>query len=162
MRRSAPPILDFAINPNFAQLSVVRGAAESYLGRCDQSEADVQQAMRLSPRDPLMMFWHLQLAVAEFCLGHLDAAIDASYKAIEAGNRTFVPHLFLAADYALEGKMDEAKPALAEALRLNPKLTVKSVRPDASACPECLTKYIEGLRKAGLPEEWARALHLPS
>ena len=45
--------------------------------------------------------------------------------------------------------MDEAKPALAEARRLNPNLTVKW----AIAHSPNLPKQFEGLRKAGLPEE---------
>jgi hypothetical protein len=55
----------------------------------------------------------------------------------------------LAAAYALEGKTDEAKTALAEARRLNPKLTVKW----AIAHMPNLPPVFEGLRKAGLPEE---------
>jgi hypothetical protein len=53
------------------------------------------------------------------------------------------------AAYALEGKMDEAKSALAEARRLNPSYTVKWDREHAEDIP---TRR-EGLRKAGLPEE---------
>ena len=36
-----------------------------------------------------------------------------------------MPYSVLAAAYALDGKIDEAKSAMAEARRLNPKLTVK-------------------------------------
>jgi hypothetical protein len=64
-------------------------------------------------------------------------------------SRAFAPYLDLAAVYALEGKMDEAKLDLAEARRLNPRLTVKwlqTVAPD-------LPPLFEGLRKARLPEE---------
>ena len=63
-------------------------------------------------------------AMAELDQGHFDAAIDEYHKAIDAGFRSFYLTQFTAA-YALEGKMDEAKTALAEARRLNPKLTVK-------------------------------------
>ena len=45
--------------------------------------------------------------------------------------------------------MDEAKTALAEARRLNPKLTVKWLQ---SVGPSIPALY-DGLRKAGLPEE---------
>ena len=45
--------------------------------------------------------------------------------------------------------MDEAKPRLAEARRLNPDLTVKW----AIAHSPNLPKAFEGMRKAGLPEE---------
>ena len=45
--------------------------------------------------------------------------------------------------------MDEAKITLAEARRLNPKLTVKWLQ---SAAPN-IPALFDGLRKAGLPEE---------
>ena len=62
---------------------------------------------------------------AELGLGHFDAAIDEYHKAIDAGWRAYQPYRGLAAAYALEGKMEEAKSALAEARRLNPQLTLK-------------------------------------
>jgi adenylate cyclase len=55
----------------------------------------------------------------------------------------------MAGAYALQGKMEEAKSVLAEALRANPKLTLKMLT-DRSLVPPALA---EGLRKAGLPEE---------
>ncbi len=45
--------------------------------------------------------------------------------------------------------MDEAKDALAEARRLNSKLTVKWRIEHSSGVPA----VVDGLRKAGLPEE---------
>jgi len=55
----------------------------------------------------------------------------------------------LAAAYALEGKMDEAKSALVEARRINPRLHLKLSSEHAADIPTRL----EGLHKAGLPEE---------
>ena len=81
--------------------------------------------------------------------GHYDAAIDEIHKAIEAGFRNYIPYAVLAASYALKGKMDKAKSALAEARRLNPNLTVKWFIAHSPNVP----KAIEGVRKAGLPEE---------
>ena len=51
--------------------------------------------------------------------------------------------------HANAGKVDEAKAALAEARRLNPKLTVKWMIERSAGVPGVL----DGLRKAGLPEE---------
>ena len=76
--------------------------------------------MRLSPRDPLIGIFHVILGDAELGLGHFDAAIDEYHKAIDAGYPVFYAYSNLAAAYALAGKMDEAKTALAEARRLNP------------------------------------------
>jgi adenylate cyclase len=137
-----------AINSNSAHLHKTRGLAENYLGRFEQARSDLMQAIRLSPRDPEMDWWYLILAEAELGLGHLDATIDEAQKAIDAGDRTSSPYLELAAAYALSGKMDEAKSALAEARRLNPNLTVKWMIERWPATPG----MFDGLRKAGLPE----------
>ncbi len=138
-----------AVNPNFAPLYSSRGVAETSLGSFEQAESDVRQAMRLSPRDPRMGTWLFYIGDAELEQGHYDAAIDELHKAIETGFRPYIPYAMLAAAYALDGKMDEAKSALAEARRLNPNLTVKW----AIAHSPNLPKQFEGLRKAGLPEE---------
>ena len=138
-----------AINPNYARLYGVRSSAKSSLGQFEQAKSDAQQAMRLSPRDPLIGVFHVHSGDAELGLGHFDTAIDEYHNATEFGFRPFFVYADLAAAYALEGKMDEAKTALAEARRLNPKLTVKSLQSFAPNIPA----LFDGLRKAGLPEE---------
>ena len=138
-----------AIDPNYALLYARRSTAETYLRQFEQAKADVQLAMRLSPRDPTLSQWHNFMADAELGLGHLDAAIEECNKAIDAGYRTFYPYLNLAAAHALKGDMDEAKTALTEARRLNPKLSVKWL----SVHKPVLQPAFESLRKAGLPEE---------
>jgi adenylate cyclase len=138
-----------AINPNFAPLYSSKGVAENSLGRTEAARSDLQTAMRLSPRDPSLGFWHVQLGDVELNSGHLDAAIDEYHMAIDDGFRTFIPYGNIAAVYALQGKMEEAKPFLAEALRLVPHLTVKWFIAHAPNYPI----LFEGYRKAGVPEE---------
>ena len=137
-----------AINPDDPPLYRARGSAELALGRYEQAITDVQQAIRLSPRDPRIGLWLENLGDAELGLGHLDAAIDEYHKAIDAGWRAYQPYRGLAAAYALDGKMEEAASALAEARRLNPQLTLKWLQSHSFSIPPLL----EGLRKAGLPE----------
>jgi adenylate cyclase len=138
-----------AVNPSDALLHAARGLAEDFLGHFDQGISEVRQAMRLSPRDPNTGAWHNFASLAELGLGHFDAAIEESNKAIDAGYRVFPPYVQLAVAYALEGKLAEAKVALAEARRVNPKLTVKLMRELDPDFPW----MSEGLRKAGLQEE---------
>ena len=138
-----------AINPNFAPLYSPKATAENSLGRTEAARSDLQTAMRLSPRDPSLGFWHVQLGDVELNSGHLDAAIDEYHIAINDGFRTFIPYGNIAAVYALQGKMEEAKPFLAEALRLVPHLTVKWFIAHAPNYPI----LFEGYRKAGVPEE---------
>jgi tetratricopeptide (TPR) repeat protein len=105
--------------------------------------------MRLSPRDPRIGVWYLQIGSAELEQGHYDVAIDDLHKSLDAGYRAYMVYGNLAAAYALAGKMDEANSALAEARRLNPGLTVKW----AIAHSPNLPRAFEGMRKARLPEE---------
>ena len=136
-----------AINPNFVLLLSPRAAAENSLGRFEQAKADCERAMRLSPRDPFSGVFRLWIGAAELGLGHFEAAVDAFRKAINSGYRPFFVYSSLAAAYAQAGKMDEADAALAEARRLNPKLTVKwYVARGVNAA------LIDGVRKAGLAE----------
>jgi adenylate cyclase len=137
-----------AINPSSAILLATRANVETYLRRFEQAKSDLQQAMRLSPRDPRLGQWHNFTADAELGSGHFDVAIDESNKAIDAGYHAFYAYLNLAAAQALIGKIDEASTALAEARRLNPKLSVKWLNDHKPI----LQPAFDALRKAGLPE----------
>ena len=105
--------------------------------------------MRLSPRDPSMGLWQTEMGDVELAAGHVRMAIDQYERALHGGYRIYWVHANLAACYALEGRMEEAKSALAEARRLNPELTVKWYKDHTMDIPN----WSEGLRKAGLAEE---------
>ena len=137
------------VNPNLAILYSARAIAEISLGRFDQGKIDARQAIRLSPRDPLIGLWHVQIAGAELGLRHFQAVIDEDHAGIDGGYRSYQAYSGMAAAYALSDRMDEAQTALAEARRLNPKLTVKWLVGHSLNIPP----WFEGLRKAGLPEE---------
>jgi adenylate cyclase len=138
-----------AIDPNFVLLLVPRALAEISLGRFEQAKTDAERAMQLSPRDPYIGMFHDITGIAEFGLGHLDSAIDEHHKAIDSGFRPYIVYANLSAAYAQAGKMAEAKTALAEARRLNPRLTVKWLTEHFLNVPA----QLDGLRKAGLAEE---------
>jgi adenylate cyclase len=138
-----------AIDPNNASLLATRSIAQTYLRQFEQAKSDVQQAMRLSPRDPALSQWHNFLADAEIGLGNLNAAIEEANKAIDGGYRVFYAYLNLAVAHALKGDMDEARAPLAEARRLNPKLSIRWL----TERKPVLEPAFDVLRKAGLPEE---------
>lgn len=137
-----------AIDPNNAALYNARGYSKINLGQFDEAKSDILKAIQFSPRDPQMGLWRGNLADAEMGLGNYDAAIDQLRRAIDTGFRTSYIYRGLAAAYALAGKTEEAKTALAEALKFSPNLTIKSVE-RTNPVPVVL----EGLRKAGLKEE---------
>jgi tetratricopeptide (TPR) repeat protein len=127
----------------------VMARAEGSLGHCEESLAHIKEAFMLSPRDPQSALWHVDVGMAEFCRGRLDAAVEELQRAVDGGFRTDFSYAFLAAAEAQLGHDAEAKSAMAEARRLNPQMTLKTTRAHMPALPQVL----EGLRKAGLPEE---------
>jgi adenylate cyclase len=137
-----------AVNPNNHDFYHTRAGAEISLGHFDEAKSDLQQAIRLSPHDPLMTVMTTQFGDIEIGSGRPEAAIIEYRKSLDAGDHTYWNYANLAASYALLGKMDEAKPYVAETLRLNPSFTIKWFREHAEDIP----KRTEGLRKAGFAE----------
>jgi adenylate cyclase len=138
-----------AVNPNNHDFYHTRAGAEISLGHFDEAKSDLQQAIRLSPHDPLMTVFTTQLGDIEIGSGRPEAAIVEYRKSLDAGDHTYWNYANLAASYALLGKMDEAKPYVAETLRVNPRFTIKWFGEHAEDIP----KRTEGLRKAGFAEE---------
>ncbi len=104
----------------------------------------------MSPHDPFKTIWDNVLGDTEIGAGRPEAAIVEYRKALDAGDHTYWVYANLAASYALLGKMDEAKPFVAETLRVNPSFTIKWFR---EHIPYDLPTRDEGLRKAGFAEE---------
>jgi adenylate cyclase len=63
-------------------------------------------------------------------------------------------HVWLAANLAQLGQLDEAHAEAAEVLRLDPKYTIDGTQKHISRFkrPEDAEHFFDGLRKAGLPE----------
>jgi tetratricopeptide (TPR) repeat protein len=139
-----------ALDPNAAYAYFAMGQAEARLGHGEQSIAHIKQAFALSPRDPLVGVWHMDLGLSEVFCGRLDAGIAELKRAIDTGYRTFVPYAMLAGAQAARGNDAAAKLALAEARRLLPHLTINWYAQHVGQPPTIL---VEGWRKAGLPEE---------
>jgi adenylate cyclase len=116
----------------------------------------VNQAIGLDPKhahesDFLAMAW------AYFQLGDNDAAIAWSLKSSEKNPGLAAPYHVLAMAYALKGEDAKTRAAAAEARRLNPAMTLSSLRKDWSSNPAKYqaffeNKFVPAWRKAGLPE----------
>ena len=138
-----------ALNPGSAFLYYASGMGKIQAGMFAQAKSDILHAIQLSPRDPGLGLWLFALASSDIGLGHFDDAIDECQRAIDSGLRTFPAYAILATAYAMTNRIDEAKAAVVEALKLNPKLTVKNITERYPKTPA----VAEGLRRAGLLEE---------
>jgi tetratricopeptide (TPR) repeat protein len=136
-------------NPNSSMLYVQRSRAETSLGRFEQAKSDALQALKLEP-DGSLSVWGLQaLGDAELGLDDYEAAAQNYQLSREAGTPDLMLDISLAAAQALVGRTNEAKIALADALRIKPDLTIKWRMDHGSNIPA----IFEGLRKAGLSEQ---------
>ena len=142
-------VAGLALNPGSAFLYYASGMGKIQAGMFAQAKSDILHAIQLSPRDPGLGLWLFALASSDIGLGHFDDAIDECHRAIGAGLRTFPAYAILATAYAMTNRIGEAKAAVVEALKLNPKLTVKNITERYPKTPA----VAEGLRRAGLPEE---------
>jgi TolB-like protein/tetratricopeptide (TPR) repeat protein len=150
--------LEFAItlDRNLAWAHADAGFMKVLLGRAEEAEADLTNAIRLSPRDPGLDRWHALLGIADLFLGRLESALDRLRKSVEINPNVAMPHFFLAAASALSGHAAEAREARNTGLRLDPNFTVARFRNERrSENPTFLAqreRIYEGLGLAGVPE----------
>jgi TolB-like protein/Flp pilus assembly protein TadD len=145
-----------AIDRNLADAHAYIGIAKCFLGRAEETEIHVHEALRLSPRDTFAYLWRTYLGVARVFLGKDEDAVTQLRNAIEI-NRSFHPtHFYLAAALSGLGRLDEARGAAKEGLSIDPTFTIRRYRADApSDNPDFLAgrqRVYEMMRKVGVPE----------
>jgi adenylate cyclase len=141
------------LDPNSSFARGYLGTAHSFGGDPDRSLAAVQDAMRLSPRDCLMVIWHTVSAWSHLHAERFAEAVACAKQAIDFNPSFPDSHGIFAAAAAHLGRMTEARYGLNGFLRLLPGLALSDprlVRPFRRL--EDRERFIIGLRKAGLPE----------
>ena len=141
---------------NLAEAYGMIGSTKTLSGRASEAFAPVETAIRLSPRDPLLNVWLFYICHAHTHLAQDEQAIEWCRKSVAAGP-FWVAFVDLASAYAWTGQKAEAQDAVRELLKLMPGYTVsKWAAAGWSDNPVFLKQYtriVEGLRKAGLPEQ---------
>jgi adenylate cyclase len=140
-------------DPSFARAYWAMANGEMLLGRYEQGMSNLEQAMRISPRDSSIGVWHMDMGRDLLALRRTDAAVQEGLKAIDSGFRQATAYAALAAFYAAADKAPEAKAALGEAMKLNPKLSVASLHAHLPGFIDSPPGFRENLIKAGLPED---------
>ena len=140
-------------DPSFAGAYWAMAVGEQLLGRYEQSMSDLEQAMRISPRDAGIGLWRMEMGRDLLALRRFEAAVQEGLKAIDSEYRTAISYASLAAFYAAADKTPEAKAMLAEALKVNPKLSVAWFDAHLPVFIDAAPGFREALIKAGLPEE---------
>ena len=145
-----------ALDRNLANAHGIIGLAKYLIGRGEETETHVHEALRLSPGDTFVYFWMTFAGVAKLQLGRDEEAVSWFRRGIET-NQNFPPaHFYLAAALAHLGQLDEAQAAVKAGLALDPAFTLSRFRAGASSDNQTYLeqreRVIEGMRAAGIPE----------
>ena len=135
-----------ALNPNSSFAWSYRGMTCVYAGQAEEALRSFERGIRLSPLDPMLFGMFAMTGIALTGLGRFEEAIAFASKAI-GKHQTFTPaYCCLASALAHLGRDAEAKKAVARILEIEPRSRVSAI---SNRWPPM---YVEGLRKAGLPE----------
>ena len=147
-----------ALDRNLASAHSIIGYGKIYIGRAEETEAHIGEALRLSPRDTMAYQWLNVAGIAKNHLGLWEQAVAWFRRSIEA-NRNFPhSHFVLGAALAQLGRLDEARSAVKAGLALNPAFSISRARAAWTAMSDDptylaqLEPVFEGMRKAGVPE----------
>jgi tetratricopeptide (TPR) repeat protein len=113
------------------------------------------RAIRLSPLDPRGYNLAAGRAMAHLAGRQYEQAIEWADRSVREMPRNALALRIKVVASAQVGRIAEAQAALFQLLQLQPELTISGFRAYAASnfAPEILAVYIDGLRKAGLPEE---------
>ncbi len=146
-----------ALDRNLAGAHSLIGQNKLFIGRGEETEAHVQEALRLSPRDPWVYTWLVTAGLAKCLLGRAEEAISWLRRSIETNRNYPLCHFILAAASANLGRVEEARSEVRAGLALDPQFTIASfyavARSDNPVFLAQREQIIDGLRKAGVPEQ---------
>jgi TolB-like protein/class 3 adenylate cyclase len=144
------------LDRNFVSAHAFIGNAKYQLGRAAETEAHVNEALRLSPRDTYAGYWMVWVGYAKLQLNADAEAVTWLRRGVESNHNHPVGHFHLAAAQALLGSQSEARASAQAGLALDPTFTMRRYRAGASSDnPIYLAgreRIYEGMRIAGLPE----------
>jgi tetratricopeptide (TPR) repeat protein len=140
-----------ALNANDADGTAHMGGLLVAMGRFEEALNWYNRAVRLNPFHPA---WYLYgIAEAHYGARQYDQAIAPLRVAVTRFPTFITPHRHLAATYAQMGRMEEARIEIEALRKLDPSLSISSYRERLKyEKVEDLEHYLDGLRKAGLPE----------
>ncbi len=143
-----------SLDPN--QLGVLNESA-SILARAGKPEEAVPLIEKAFRHNPFPVYGAFLTAGNIYILvGHYEKAAEMYGKAIQKDPQNYIAYVFYSISNSLLGRAEEARGSVRELLRLNPQFSIEQFRgimarggtKDQSA----VEKFIEALRKAGLPE----------
>jgi class 3 adenylate cyclase/TolB-like protein/Flp pilus assembly protein TadD len=152
-----------ALDPVLADAYSTMAEAYRFQGKFEKSLESIDRAILMSPRDKALASWYGTKAYGYFALKDYDKATDWAQRTIVASPNSAFSYLILAAALIFSGREAEARDAMQQYHALSNsgftiaaakawKLRYTKPQSDPRAI-DLWDRWIEGLRKAGLPEQ---------
>jgi adenylate cyclase len=147
------------LDPDLARAYAQKADELIQVGRPGEAPALVEQAIRLSPRDPALGEFYWIMGRAYFYSGRYDQAIPWLRQSVELRSNVWYNRLYLVSAHALLGETEEAKKVLQGFKRHFPgrEYTVALIRSYERANPNsnpvvvaARAKFHDGLLRAGM------------
>jgi len=139
-----------ALAPNSGKAHIWMGLVLHIVGRHEEAIRYAEHALRL---DPIPPGWYFRiLGQAYSWVGRYEEAIAAFKKSLQRAPNDRLTHLHLTTAYSWAGCLEEARTQVAEVLRITPKYSVEQAKTILYKNKTDRERYLDALRKAGLPE----------
>ncbi len=146
------------LDPSFAQAHFALAQAYCYIDQHENAFPAINEAIRLSPRDPhLWTFLHVR-GLANYQAGEFECAEADERKALRQPNVTHWPLLILIAVFGHSNRFSEASEAISDLHRMRPGFAVSDCRKELTFgehlinTAQFVNRLAADLRSAGLPE----------
>ena len=142
-----------ALNPSYAMAHFGRAHSLWMSGRPAEALVNHEEAMRLSPNDPLMWAFMASRSIALTLLERYDDALEWARRGGQQANTGLYSVIAEIAALGHLGRTAEAAAAIARAREMRPTVSLPFL---LKALPitdtDCRARFEEGLRKAGIGE----------
>jgi len=138
------------LNPSFAAAHVLLGQMYLYRSHLEDALRLAEKGIRLSPSDPRLFLWLPAVAGAHYRMQHYAEAVEAGRRSWSLNRNWPAGLTYVVAGLAQQGRIDEAKAALADLRTLDANFAfvrrgLRQVYTDRAG----IDHILDGLRKAG-------------
>ena len=140
-------------NPSYSMAHFGRGHSLWMSGHPADALLSNAEAMRLSPRDPVMWAYMASRSIALTLLERYDEALDWARRALQQHNTALHASVAEMAALGHLGRADEAAYAVERVRGHWPGVTLEFILTSLPITdPECKARFADGLRRAGLAD----------
>lgn len=147
-----------ALDRNLADAHGFIGLGKYALGRGEEVEGHIQEALRLSPRDSRAFLWFMIVGMAKLMTNADFEALGWLRRSIEANPNFALSQFHLAGASAMMGELEEARSSAKAGLALDPYFTIRRYDTSSSFVSNSpgwrarREHLYESMRLAGIPE----------